>query len=356
MLFKVDNESKKLKPVTDFWQISELELEKYILTSQDTDVQTLNHSIFNEELLIISNQVRTKSKKRADILALDKMGNAVIVELKRDQGNLGVETQALQYLADFSNYRGKNFLDHFVKEEDIENVISFIGGDQAIESINENSRILLIANGFDSTLFSMGEWLFSKGVGFRCVSYAPVLVENCKLISFSLAFDRSLENLYPLNFSSIGRRPKIFWHNVGFNEHEWLTYLYEKETITANFDCEIDDPGYKLLRSYIAGDRLIAYVTGFGAVGYGEITKHPQTTYELVKEQSPEDIRNGSHLHRIHITWKAFTTEAENAIKTSEIRNTLGIYHPVSTSTGMDQDKGEQLVNMLKNKFVTENS
>jgi len=38
--------------------------------------------------------------------------------LKRDKGVLGVETQALQCLADFSVYKGKDFIDRFSKSND----------------------------------------------------------------------------------------------------------------------------------------------------------------------------------------------------------------------------------------------
>jgi hypothetical protein len=40
----------------------------------------------------------------------DQAGNSVIVELKRQAGSLGVETQTLQYLADFSAFKGRDFL------------------------------------------------------------------------------------------------------------------------------------------------------------------------------------------------------------------------------------------------------
>ena len=69
---------------------------------------TLNSSVFGETLPLVSNQVRTRASKKADILALDHMGNSVIIELKRKNSPLGVETQALQYLADFSNFKGQD--------------------------------------------------------------------------------------------------------------------------------------------------------------------------------------------------------------------------------------------------------
>ena len=46
---------------------------------------------------VISNQIKAKYKKRADILALDQGGSGVIIELKRSMGTLGVDTQHYEH-------------------------------------------------------------------------------------------------------------------------------------------------------------------------------------------------------------------------------------------------------------------
>ena len=113
MLYEINENSNLLQPITSTWDPPELKLEQYLITSADSDVKVMAESIFGEPLLLISNQVRTANNKRADILAIDRYGNSVIIELKRDKGRRGVETQALQYLADFSAYKGRNFLKKF---------------------------------------------------------------------------------------------------------------------------------------------------------------------------------------------------------------------------------------------------
>lgn len=113
MLFKINPTTDALENVVSDWTPPELKLEKYLVTRTDSDVTAMSDSVFGEPLLLVSNQVRTSAKKRADMLALDRAGNGVIIELKRNEGRLGVETQALQYLADFSNYRGRQFLQKF---------------------------------------------------------------------------------------------------------------------------------------------------------------------------------------------------------------------------------------------------
>ena len=124
-----------------------------MVASSDDTAQILSETVFGESLLLVDNQVRTRNEKRADILALDRAGNAVIVELKRDWGQLGVETQALQYLADFSQYKGKAFLDKFVPQDLQRATVKGFLGAVPDENINKHPRIILVARTFDETVF-----------------------------------------------------------------------------------------------------------------------------------------------------------------------------------------------------------
>ena len=227
MLFKVNTEAGSLERINSNWNPKELELERYLVTRDDTGVSILSESVFGEPLLLVSNQVRTAANKRADMLALDRAGNAVIIELKRSAGRLGIETQALQYLADFAGYRGPDFLRKFTASPGItqETVLSFVGDTAGIDDVNLRSRVILVARSFDESVFSLGEWLSSKGVAFRCISYVPMEIGDERFLSFSVAFDRSPEGLFPLSFSSSAREPGIFWHNIASADQAWWTFL-----------------------------------------------------------------------------------------------------------------------------------
>ncbi len=53
----------------------ELDLERDVITRGDTteaNIRVLSESVFGEPLLLVGNQVPTSTKKRADILALDR--------------------------------------------------------------------------------------------------------------------------------------------------------------------------------------------------------------------------------------------------------------------------------------------
>jgi hypothetical protein len=350
MIFRIQKQGG-IESYHSTWVPRELELERYILPRSDPEERLLEASVFGESLLLLNNQVRTRQAKRADILALDKAGNGVIIELKRQVGSLGVETQALQYLADFSVSKGRDFLARFCKHDDAleEKILGFLGGDFKVEDINRGSRIILIARSFELSLFSMGEWLARSGVAFRCIEYTPFEIGQEKFLSFSIAFDRAPDFLYPLAFQSRARQPGYFWHNIGWAEQSWWDFLKKQGEISTGFENQPGDEGERILKSYVAGDTIIAYAKSFGAVGWG-VVQSPGS-YRLIRAGDPADKRDGHHLHRLSIQWKAVAPSLQDGIRPEEVRQRFDIYHPVSTSVKVEDKKAQRLVSVLSEKF-----
>jgi hypothetical protein len=353
MLYEVDEKSGVLRFVKSSWAPRELDIEKYLITREDGSPPILSEAVFGEPLLLLSNQVRTRNKKRADILAMDRAGNGVVIELKRDQGHLGVETQALQYLADFSAYSGKNFIKKFGQKdflsEDV--ILGFVGDNAGIEDLNRNSRVILMARSFDSTLFSMGEWLSSKGISFRCITYSPVEIEGKKLLSFSVVFDRANEALYPVSFASTVREPGYYWHNIASANQDWWRFLVDNQQIPACFENSPGDQGEKILTRYIPGDIIVAYAKGFGAVGWGVVTDPAQ--YRLIAVGDKADRLAGNCRHRLQVRWEATAKVLSEGFSPETVREQFGIYHPVSTSVSIDSEKCRSLMERMHEKFNT---
>ena len=243
----------------------------------------LDSNIFGEPLLQVKEQARTHERKIADILALDLNGNSVIIELKKDHARLGVDVQALQYLASFSKLKGKDFIKEFFPNLDdnkVENKLytffESYGFKYDKENINKESRIILIAQNFDPILFSMGEWLSNKEVPFKCIQYTPFNIEyenkKYEYIDFSVVFDRNNSLSLPLITKTQSNRTnenEIFWHNIADSSQNWWEYLIHTQRIPACFDNQIGDQGHRILHKYIEGDTIIAYASNFGAIGYG---------------------------------------------------------------------------------------
>ncbi len=351
MLYRINDEFEgRLEAMRSNWSPKELAIERYLVTRED-EIYSMQESVFGEPLLIVRNQVKTKAGKRADILALDRAGNGVIIELKKDEGRLGIETQAMQYLSDFSKHRGVNFINNFSENpEYFKDVVSrFLGGKVDIETINSRSRVILIARSFDETVFSLGEWLCSKDVAFRCISYFPVQVGDERFLSFSIAFDRAPESLYSLIFDSPVREPGYFWHNIAKADNAWWKSLVSLGQIPACFDDLPGDQGEKLLRKYIPGDIVVAYAKGFGAVGWAVVDD--VGSYRLVPEGGAGDTLCGKCRHRLAVKWKAVASDLSFGLPADEIRQQFGIYHPISTSVSMNPLYGKRLVDRLTAQF-----
>src|SRR5437667_8012153 len=188
-------DKKNLEAVQRDWFPNELEVEKWIFEGSNEDPLLLPEDVFGEAFLKVARQVRTRERKRADIIALDRRGNGVVIELKRDRGVLGVETQALQYLAAFSSLKGRAFVEHFAEKNAVETILkafkSLADEDVREEEINLKSRVVLLAQEFDRSLFSMGKWLGDSGVAFKCIQFTPFSVVREKFISFSVSFEQS---------------------------------------------------------------------------------------------------------------------------------------------------------------------
>jgi hypothetical protein len=339
LIYSVAEDGKGLTRYVSQWAPRELEIEGFIVNSSHDggSDELLNQSIFGEDLLIVSNQVVTTDKKRTDIVALDRRGNSVFIELKRDHASAGVETQALQYLASFAPWKGVDFIRRFRKSNGLEERVRGFLGDVPLEDVNRRQRIILIARSFDRSLFSMGKWFGNNGVSFRCMTYTPIEIQAERFISFSVAFDHSPAEVFPLAFASAVREPATFWHNIGAADRAWWKYLRDKGEIPASWENQPGDDGELLLKSYRRGDRIVAYAKGYGAVGWGTIQ---QPTYRLVRAGSEDDRRGGELRHRLAINWDATANRLEDGMPPAEIR-----------TNSIESNKAQRFLEALSARF-----
>ncbi len=191
----------------------------------------------------------------------------------------------------------------------------------------------------------MGEWLSNNSVAFRCIQYQPCEIDNQRFVSFSVSFDRSKDILNPLILGTITREPRYYWHNIAKADQKWWELLVSKKQIPACFDSMPGDEGERILTGYIAGDTIIAYASGYGAVGWGVIEK--PSSYCLIEKGSSEDYLDGDCMHRLSINWKTTAEKLGNAITAKDVREKFEIYHPMRTSVSIDSAKAKELINTI---------
>ena len=173
------------------WQIDDGNLK--IITSSMTDAGRKekehleqwiksNPIILGENISVIGEQVQTASGEM-DFLCIDRAGNIIIVELKRDRLKREVLAQAIDYasaVADWDvdkiseeclRFTGEKIEDHLseaFKELDIENFV-----------IGKEQRILIVGFSVDESLQRMVEWLSNEyGVTINIIILKYVQTPN----------------------------------------------------------------------------------------------------------------------------------------------------------------------------------
>ena len=123
-----------------------------------------NPEILGENISLIGEQIMTK-RGPLDFLGIDRSGNLIIIELKRDKLHREALAQAIDYASDLASwdvdrisaecekYTGKKIEEHLSDVFELE--------DETLEeiSINKFQKILLVGTGVDESLERMVEWL-----------------------------------------------------------------------------------------------------------------------------------------------------------------------------------------------------
>jgi hypothetical protein len=114
-----------------------------------------NPEIIGSEIMIIGRQVMTKSGP-IDLLGLDKSGNTVIVELKRDQLPREALAQAIDYASDVAEWTAERLSEVCSKytTKSFEDTFNDAFPDVDAETLNLNSsqRIVLVGFSIESSL------------------------------------------------------------------------------------------------------------------------------------------------------------------------------------------------------------
>jgi hypothetical protein len=177
MLYTYDKRKKTLTPCeeTDFKTHGLMErqdIEKWVEQNPD---------ILGEELLIVTTEYDKfdKTNERLDLLAIDKEGNVVVIELKRDDSGKNVDLQALKYAAFCSTHSLDDLASmyaSYLKQEGgavtpdaaREMILKFIDNDD-FEELNDRPRIILVSREFRPEVTASVLWLRKFGMDIRCV-------------------------------------------------------------------------------------------------------------------------------------------------------------------------------------------
>jgi len=138
--------------------------------------------IVGEDLLLISKELPLQTGLRLDLLAIDKSGNLVVIELKRNSSDRNIEFQAIKY-ASFCSTLLRDDIVRIHSEylnisiDEASNRISeYINVD--LNEINQDQRIILVALDFHSDIVSSVLWLRDYEINIECLRIKPFVDNN----------------------------------------------------------------------------------------------------------------------------------------------------------------------------------
>ena len=152
-----------------------------------TDLQPLIRDqieVLDPDLLVIGEEFGDweESKRRIDLLAVDRQANLVVIELKRTESGGHMELQALRYAAMVSTmtferavniYR--DFLQKMGRDDDPESsLIEFLEWDEPDEErFAQDVRVILASADFSKELTTAVMWLNQRDLDIRCIRLQP---------------------------------------------------------------------------------------------------------------------------------------------------------------------------------------
>ena len=178
-LFKIDSSTRGAEAV------AEVEFAK-LGFKERRDIQEWvanNPRILGEELLIVGKEFDEfdRTRERADLVAVDRYGKIVVIELKRDDSGADVHWQAIKYASYFSQATPDAIVRMLAQHEDIpeaeaeETLKRHLGADD-LENLNDGQRILLVSHKFAPEVTSAVLWLNENAVTkdlISCVQLTP---------------------------------------------------------------------------------------------------------------------------------------------------------------------------------------
>ncbi len=157
-----------------------------------------NPAIIGEDILIIGEQVQTKSGY-LDFLGLDKNGNTVIIELKRDKLPRAVIAQIIDYASDVASWdidKLSEISQGYLKQG-LEDSLSEYFDEFNLEEvvINNSQRLLLVGFGIEEATNRMIEWLsnsFNLSINAVILNYSKTTSGN-EILSRTVIIPEEIE-------------------------------------------------------------------------------------------------------------------------------------------------------------------
>ncbi|KIM07160.1 MAG: hypothetical protein KU29_07320 [Sulfurovum sp. FS06-10] len=225
--------------------------------------------IIAPDILIISEEFSEwdDSKRRIDLLGVDREANIVVIELKRNDTGEHMELQAIRYASMVSTLTFLRAVEIFTKylENNQDNInaedelSSFVGNN--IENFASDVRIILVSSDFSKELTTSVMWLNERDLDIRCYRMIPYKFKEEILVD--------VQQIIPL--------PEAESYQIKVRE--------QKEERREAIKGSKDNTKYSFNGDIGLSKRALVL-----CVWKQYLKDHPTLTYEQMKKDFPKDI------------------------------------------------------------------
>ncbi len=165
-------------------------------------------------VLIIGRQVMTNLNSKLDLLAVDRKGDSVVIELKRDRTPRETIAQILEYASFVTSLSPEQLAEVFMQysREETMSLADYhrryfqLREDETAD-FNRNQKLLIVAQEITREIKQIATYLRKKGLDLRCLEFKCFVDENkAKLISTDFVVGKDIEAIAKVSSSSL---PKI---------------------------------------------------------------------------------------------------------------------------------------------------
>jgi hypothetical protein len=287
-------------------------------------------AVIAPDVLIVSEEFGDwqDSKRRIDLLGVDRDANLVVIELKRTEDGGHMELQAIRYAAMVSKMTFEKVVDVFEsylvgqsRNDDARKaLLDFLSWDTpSEEKFAQEVRIVLASAEFSKELTSAVLWLNEYELDIRCVRLRPytdgsrVFLDVQQVIPLPEASEYFVNLKEKRDVERQARRHERQWSglwfvNLGMDPADISAIDSSGHGYTRHWDhCTKHSyiaagggrPYIEAIKKLRAGDHILAYQAARGYVGYGVVTKAatPIQSFDLANGSSLESEIKPSQLN-----------------------------------------------------------
>jgi hypothetical protein len=243
------------------------------------------------DLLVIAEEFGDwdESKRRIDLLALDRKANLVVIELKRGDTGSHMELQAMTFDQAISTFEG--FLGSEEARFARERILEFLGWAEPNEDdFAADVRVILFSEDYSRELTSSILWLNQKGLDITCFRMGAYKLDERLLLEFQQIIPLKEAEEYQVKVRNkqhevqTARRERVPWNgelyaNYGDSQRSW------DDAQKYGFISAGGSEWYsRTLRLLVPGRRVWVNRPGTGYLGVGIVTGEPVIAADFLVE------------------------------------------------------------------------